>query len=484
MHVIGLKREERVPWRTWGKGSVILGLLAMWWLVACGAQQTHRSTQAEAAISVPSATPALRPVPTFTPTPAPSLTPLPPTAAPGVDGTEKALSESTPAAGVSGRVERLQPSGDTLSYKTSAGTYDSLAEHWEGSYVLEQWGSTIGAVFSTTRSPVQYSAHQIPEPLFTVPADFRPALDIAWEIEGWPVNDEGKGEASHAEPHLFTLRVTKDGTVQYQDNAPFDSVSYVRYTARLAWPRAGISPNVCERHYSMKWALVAILHLPDPDSPPACAGITWEQLATIKDLTPPTPFGSYLGYVKLHSADDLAGLQAVTKAKIANYRRWPAGVLVPVPQLETLNMSSGSISMDGNIVPPSSFALPEDLLVYTPKLQELRLEAVAFDNFRDGFLDSVPRLRILHLKNRLPRLHTLTWPAHIQFGALLKPVPALTELYLDLGTQMQIPRDLLTPVPELKVLTLAVPRGVRVPEDLLDSVPRLESLTLVLQPQE
>ena len=363
---------------------------------------------------------------------------------------------------------------------TIEGAYDNRAAHWEGTYTLEQWSSTIGAVFSTTRSLVPAFAPPDPEILFTVPAGFRPALEIEWEIEGWPVSDEGVIEDSQSAPRLITVRVSTDGAVHYRDPAQVEGIEYVRYTARLAWPRAGTAPKVCERYFSIKRALVAILKMGDEDSPAACAGITWAQLATIKDLSDLSRYEGDLGYVAVRRAADLAGLQGLTTTKIWNIGSWPAGVLVPVPQLEILHILSGSRYMDGPYSPPSATALPEDLLQYTPHLKDLRLEVVSMEKFRDGFLASVPRLRTLHIKDRLPTFyHPLVWPDHIRLDMLLAPIPDLTELYLDLGTHTEIPPQMLASVPGLKTLTLVVPRTMAMPDHFPAGVPQLRHLTVL-----
>ena len=186
--------------------------------------------------------------------------------------------------------------------------------------------------------------------------------------------------------------------------------------------------------------------------------------------------------MEIRRAADLAGLQGLTTARIQNMGHWPAGVLVPVPQLETLHVGSGSIHMDGPYPPPphSHYAPPEDLLQYTPRLEELRLNAVSVEKFRDGFLASVPRLRTLHIKNRFPEsfsFDNLVWPAHIRLDTLLAPVPGLTELHLDLDTHRQVPRELLAPVPGLKALTMVASSGA-MPAGLLDSVAHLAKLTV------
>lgn len=140
---------------------------------------------------------------------------------------------------------------------TFEGKFANRAEHWEDTYTLYQWGSTIGAVFSTTRSAVPASALRDPEILFAVPEGFRPALNVEWEIQGRAVNDVAALDEPQPAPRLFTARVSTDGAVHHLDHEQFKWVAYVRYTARLAWPRAGTVPNVCDHHVSIKRTLVS-----------------------------------------------------------------------------------------------------------------------------------------------------------------------------------------------------------------------------------
>ena len=364
---------------------------------------------------------------------------------------------------------------------TFEAAYENQVAHWEGTYRLEQWGSTIGAVLTSSRSPVQHYARQQPEILFTLPLGYRPALDLDWEVEGWPVTADGLPTADPAVHRTFTVRVSKDGTVRYLDNQQVEGVGYLRYTARLAWPRAGTAPNVCERHFSIRWALVSILNMRDTDSSTACAGITWEQLAGIKDLTPPSRYEGDTGIVEIKTAEDLAGLQGLNTAKIRNMGHWPAGVLLPVPHLEVLHVVSGSVAMDAPFFPPYAVAPPEDLLDYTPRLEDLRIEAVSVENFRNGFLASVPRLRTLHIKDAVANYidyQELVWPDHVRLDTLLAPLPNLTELYLDVGTKGSVPGELLEGVPQLQKLTIQAPEQSVLPETFLTATPRLESLYL------
>ena len=86
------------------------------------------------------------------------------------------------------------------------GEFDNQLVHWEGAYRLEQWGSTVGAVFTTTRSPVPDFARTEPEVLLTVPEGLRPALNIEWEIEAWPVGVDGQPQESSSAARRLPCR--------------------------------------------------------------------------------------------------------------------------------------------------------------------------------------------------------------------------------------------------------------------------------------
>jgi len=116
---------------------------------------------------------------------------------------------------------------------TAEGAYENLAEHWTGRYFLVRRGTTVEALLSTTRSPVQHYARQNPQVLFTVPVGFRPAQPVIWTVPGWPVDRQGRVQPVGS--RLFDLQVTPDGAVRYVDNPKVEGVGNLRYATMLAW---------------------------------------------------------------------------------------------------------------------------------------------------------------------------------------------------------------------------------------------------------
>ena len=207
-----------------------------------------------------------------------------------VDNREFSI-DNSPCSHLDGLADNCQPAtmyvnaeGDTSAastYQTAVGEFTNLAENNDGTWMLERRAPTVSAVFSTSRSPVQYFARQHPETLFTIPAKFRPALDIRWEVEGMNVDKDGLADPVNPSARSFTLRVLTDGSVYYVDNEQVEGVGHLRYTTRLAGPAADAKPNVCNRTIDLKQALVEILTIEDKN-PPDCADIThgssWPQL--------------------------------------------------------------------------------------------------------------------------------------------------------------------------------------------------------------
>ncbi len=91
---------------------------------------------------------------------------------------------------------------------TASGAYDNLAVHADGRYALQLVGTRVAASFSTARSPVEHWVRRtVPQPLFTVPEQFRPSYPILRTVEGWPVHADGTPDAARTAPHRFLLRV-------------------------------------------------------------------------------------------------------------------------------------------------------------------------------------------------------------------------------------------------------------------------------------
>ena len=362
---------------------------------------------------------------------------------------------------------------------TASGPYDNLAVNPGGTFRLTHRHPVVTALFRVDRSPVQYLARQQPEPLFFIPEGFRPALELEWEVEGRPVRADGTPAPDDAPPRTFTLRVATDGSVRYVDNARVDGVGHLGYEVRLAWPLAGAEPDVCERTGDMRRTLESIVSAAAGEQV-YCANITWEQLATVRSLLHYNRQG-YPHYVRFRDLPDLAGLQGVTSAALENLGEWPPATLAPIPAVETLYISSGSMPMGGPSAGTLFGLLPADLLAYTPLVSDLRVQAVSFAKFADDILASVPRLRILHLDNRLKGLARLEWPTDLDLSAFLQSVPELTELRIDLGARTDLPADFLSPVSGLRTLMINAPWVSTMPGDLLAPVPHLEMLELDLR---
>ena len=116
-----------------------------------------------------------------------------------------------------------------------SGTYDNLAEHPDGRYALQLSGARVAATFSTSRSPVQHWAKEVPEPLFTVPEPFRPPYPVLRTAEGTPVLANGTPAPDHPEPRRFLLRFDPDGAVHYVDDDHVEGVGYLAYTLHTVW---------------------------------------------------------------------------------------------------------------------------------------------------------------------------------------------------------------------------------------------------------
>ncbi|MCY3658570.1 MAG: hypothetical protein OXG36_06050, partial [Caldilineaceae bacterium] len=215
------------PRRSWPLLAVLLPLLC---LAGCAAR-TSRSPAAVRAVAasptpVPTFTPVPIPSPTFTPTSTPTPTLLPtPTPTPTSTPTWTGPATPTPS-------------------QTRSGAYDNLAEHSDGRYALQLAGSRVAANFSTSRSPMQYWAREVPQPLFTVPEPFRPPYLILRTAEGTRVLADGTPDPDHPEPRRFLLRIDPDGAVHYADDDHVEGVGYLAYSLDTVW---GTTPAANDR---------------------------------------------------------------------------------------------------------------------------------------------------------------------------------------------------------------------------------------------
>ncbi len=357
--------------------------------------------------------------------------------------------------------------------RTFEGDYGNLEAHQGGAYLLEQRGPTIGAVFTATSSPVQYFARQAPEVLFTLPPEFRPALDIDWDVEGWPVTPEGGPAADRAGPTVFKLRVATDGTVRYLDGESLDGVGHLRYTTRLAWPHASASPAVCDRSQDVRDVIVAKLGR-------RCTDISWADLATMQTLGT-YPFATHQGFLRVAHPHDLAGLQNVRAVLFHTWGVFPEAMLAPVPQLRSLEVHAGSVHLDGPHPRRGDYDLPADLLAYTPLLTHLELEVTTVEKLPLGFLAQVPRLESLRIVDRFrPYAQAFYWPWRNsqEMARFLQGAPNLAELELELVNIGELPSGFLVPVPNLKKLTLHAENVRTWPENFPAGVSHLRQLTV------
>ena len=213
---------------------------------------------------------------------------------------------------------------------------------------------------------------QEPETLFTLPEDFRPAMDIEWEAEGWNVLADGTTDAQQTEPKRFHLKVSTDGKVSYVDNELGDDVKFLRYAVRLAWPHHAAEPNVCERSPEVKQAILSAV-AEDENSELDCTNVSWQQLSTIETLGGVPEEGGAL--TSVHNTHDMAGLQNLREAYLSLDTSLPAKLFASAPRLKTLHVSGGAPyrgSLTGDSSETDSF-LPVDLLSYTPDLETLVL---------------------------------------------------------------------------------------------------------------
>ena len=116
-----------------------------------------------------------------------------------------------------------------------AGAYDNQMEHTDGRFHLQLAGTRVAATLTSARSPVQYWAREVPQPLFTVPVPFRPPYPVVRTAEGRPVRTDGTPDPDQPVPRRFLLRVDPDGTVRYVDDTHVEGVGYLAYTLDTVW---------------------------------------------------------------------------------------------------------------------------------------------------------------------------------------------------------------------------------------------------------
>ena len=444
--------------------GLLLALMAGCLLAGCRASPPPSPQPGDALAPTGAATESPIRVPTFTPRPVTSPTPIP-------------LSSSLD-------VPTTQETPDSVPLRKFVGVYTHLTENWEGQVRLEVKGSAVYATFQTVRSPVQYFARAEPAILFTVPAGFRPAVPLTWDVIGQHVGTEGEPEPARREMQVFHLQVDTEGHVRYVDDAGVNGVSYLRYATRLSWPLAGTDPQVCRRNEDVHRQILAALH-ERGETVASCAKVTWAQLLAIRAV--PSPLRG-----QMHGRD-LVGLSNLTTLHLQTERQatLPPDLLAHTPRLTQFSLDA-----------PELTALPATLLAFTPLLEDLKLDLDLHTNvyqMPSQLLRSIPLLRRLEINVT----GNSRWPKDF-----LTPVPQLTHLAVS-GPRMAywvaqwmdrtphlthlivndwhfdsiIPEDFLAPVPHLKLLDLRSGSKrwlIPFPEGFLRHTPHLESLTLGL----
>ena len=127
------------------------------------------------------------------------------------------------AAPVAAQDQALAPAAE------ATGSYHNLAENHNGTFHLRREGNAVYATFHTARSPVQFLARDQPEALLTVPAGFRPAVDVTWEVSARTVRTDGTPRPDQPERRVFRMRVDTAGQVRYVDDPGVDGAGYLGY---------------------------------------------------------------------------------------------------------------------------------------------------------------------------------------------------------------------------------------------------------------
>ncbi len=142
---------------------------------------------------------------------------------------------------VHGNYVKTKGSVDNVPATWVENTYLNQTLHQGSHFELERIGDTVTGHFITSRSPVQYSARQNPEDLFTVPDGFRPSSAYTVTVTGARhVNSDGSDHTNTA-THSFDLTVSTNGTVRYVNNSKVNHVGYLRYQVDVSWTAAARS---------------------------------------------------------------------------------------------------------------------------------------------------------------------------------------------------------------------------------------------------
>ena len=302
------------------------------------------------------------------------------------------------------------------------GPYRNLAENHAGTFHLRREEGVVYATFRTDRSPVQFLARDQPEALLTVPAGFRPAVAVTWEVSAQSVQADGTLR-DHPDRRVLRMRVDTAGQVRYVDDPGVDGVGYLGYHTTLAWPLAGTEPHVCEYHWMIREGILAAVRAME-DTPVSCSQVDWTRLAGIRTLFLDTP-DSGMEFAR----HDLLGLTNLAALQVSAPRAtYPAELLAHTPRLQTLRMEETTLE-----------DLPADLFRHTPLLEALHLEGAH------------PAAGLARLLTHAPRLTRLTVASSTPLPEMfLAAVPQLTHLTIRDGLEPCATPDLLAPVPDLR----------------------------------
>ena len=217
------------------------------------------------------------------------------------------------------------------------GPYRNLAENHNGTFHLRREGNAVYATFRTDRSPVQFLARDQPEVLLTLPAGFRPAVDVTWEVSARPVRTDGTPRPDQPEHRVFRMRVDTAGQVRYVDDPGVDGVGYLGYDTALAWPLTGTEPRLCDRHWNIRDGILAAVQTLEDATVP-CTQVDWTHLARIRTLFLDT------GTVGV-AQHDLLGLTNLAALRMLSIHRttYSNDLLAHTPRLQTLQIKASAL---------------------------------------------------------------------------------------------------------------------------------------------
>ena len=257
------------------------------------------------------------------------------------------------AAPVAAQDQALAPAAE------ATGSYRNLTENHNGTFHLRREGNAVYATFHTDRSPVQFLARDQPEALLTVPAGFRPAVDVTWEVIARPVRTDGTAHPGPTDHRVFRMRVDTEGHVRYVDDPGVDGAGYLGYRTALAWPLAGTEPRVCDRHQNIREGILAAVQALE-DIPVPCTQVAWSHLARIRTLS--LDIHSHSGNPARHA---LLGLTNLTALQVPEWSAiYPDALLAHTPRLQSLRLERWEET------------LPGDLFRYTPQLAHLSWDLI------------------------------------------------------------------------------------------------------------